>query len=529
MSVGSPLTAESGELSRAGTQQANPVARSDAVRLAAALVALGGCTILLGRWLHVSNAAIVSTTYLMVVLVVAATSRLAIAVITSVVAMLCLNFFFLPPVGTFTIADPQNWVALFAFLAVSLVASNLSAVARARTHEAIGRRDELARLFDLSRDVLMMTDSPEALSVLARTVARRFDLSFAAVAVPRDREWDIYEAGAHTIELERRELTTAFAAAQTSLEFDAHARTYSGHRTVTVDGRTVRLVPLRVGTKPIGILAAAGRPVEAGTLDTLAGVVAIAIERADLLEARKAGELSRQSEQLKTALLASIGHDLRTPLTAIRIAASNLTATELTPEDRLGQSQLILAEAERLTRLFENILDMARIDAGAVTAESRWTHPSEIVAAAREQVEHTLQDRELRVHIDRDLPVRLDPRLTATALAQLLENASQYSAPQSPIDVAARLSDDGLVIEVRDHGPGIAPLDLPHVFERFYRGEVAKPRAAGTGMGLWIVRGLLAVERGRVWAENHAEGGAQFTILVPVAVKTEHPVDPSHS
>ena len=504
-------------------QRTSTASRGDAVRLALALGALAGFTVILGPWLHVSNASIISTTYLMVVLVVAAASRLAIALITSLVAMLCLNFFFLPPVGTFTIADPHNWVALFAFLAVSLVASNLSAVARARTAEALGRRDELARMFDLSRDVLMMTEGREALSVLARAVARRFDLSFAAVAVPREREWDVYEAGEHTFELDTRELTNAFASAQASLEFDAHARTYAGHRTVTLGGRTVRLVPLRVGTKPIGILAAAGRPVEAGTLDTLAGVVAIALERADLLEERKAGELTRQSEQLKTALLASIGHDLRTPLTAIRVAASNLMTAELPPDDRLEQSQLILAEAERLTRLFENILEMARIDAGAVRSESRWTHPSEIIAAAQEQIEQTLRGRELRTDIDRDVPVRLDPRLTATALAHLLENASHYSPPGMPIDVSARLSDDELMLQVRDHGPGLAPQDLPHVFERFYRGGAAKARVSGTGMGLWIVRGLLAVERGRVWAENGQDGGAQFTIAVPVAVKPEEP------
>ena len=233
------------------------------------------------------------------------------------------------------------------------------------------------------------------------------------------------------------------------------------------------------GTKPIGILAAAGRPVEAGTLDTLAGVVAIAIERANLLEERKAGELTRQSEQLKTALLASIGHDLRTPLTAITVAASNLLAAELPAEDRLGQSQLILAEAERLRRLFQNILEMARIDAGAVSKEIRWTHPSEIVAAARTQVEHTLAGRELVITIDRDVPVHLDPRLTATALAHLLENASQYSPARSPIDVSARLSGEELVIEVRDHGPGIAPADLAHVFERFYRGETREDPCLG--------------------------------------------------
>jgi two-component system sensor histidine kinase KdpD len=476
-------------------------------------------TLVLAAWLHVSNAATVSVTYLLLVLLVAATSRLAVAVVTSIAAMLSLNFFFLPPVGTFTIADPHNWVALFAFLAVSLVASNLSAIARARTEEALGRRDELARLFDLSRDVLMMTDSREAISVLARSIVRRFDLEYAAIALPRSHDWDLFEAGGRTFQLDRRELTNAFATAQASLEFDAYARTYAGHRTMTVDGREIRIVPLRVGTKPIGLLAATGRPVEVGTLDTLGGVVAIAIERAQLLEERKAGELTRQSEELKTALLASLGHDLRTPLTAIRVAASNIKVPGLTAEDRREQSDLILAEVERLTRLFQNIIEMARLDAGAVAADVRWAHPSEIVAAAREQVEQTLGVHPVEVTIDPDVPVYLDPRLTATALAHLLENAAQYSPSDSTIHVGASLSDEGLVILVRDHGPGIAAADRPHLFDRFYRGAAARTRASGTGMGLWIVRGLLAVQQGRVWAEDCPDGGAQFTIVVPAAVK----------
>lgn len=493
--------------------------RSDPVRFVVALGAVALVTATLSLWLHASNTATVSTIYLLVVLVVAATSSLWVAIVTSVASMLCLNFFFLPPVGAFTIADPQNWVALFAFLAVSLVASNLSAVARARTEEAVGRRDELARLFDLSRDVLLMTESGEALSVLARAVARRFDLSFIAVAVPRGNEWDIHEAGLDTVQLDTRQLTTAFAAAQASLEFDAYSRTYAGHQTMTLDGRDIRLVPLRVGTKPIGLLAAGGRPVEPGTLDTLAGVVAIAIERAHLLEERKAGELTRQSEQLKTALLASIGHDLRTPLTAIRVAAANITGPELTGEERNDQRDVILAEVERLTRLFENILEMARIDAGAVTSQARWTYPSEIVAVARDQVEHALGGRKVTVSIEKDVPIKVDPRLTATALAHLLENAAQYTPQQSAIDITAGLSEEGAGFIVRDHGVGIAPTELPHVFERFYRGEASKGRASGTGMGLWIARGLLAIERGRVWAENCPDGGAQFTIMVPAAVR----------
>jgi len=494
-------------------------ARSERAQCVAAMIAVAAVTAVLSRWLRVSNATTVSTTYMMVVLLVAATSRLRVAVATSIASLLCLNFFFLPPVGTFTIADPQNWVALFAFLVVSLVASKLSAAARARAKEAIDRRDELARLFDLSRDVLQMTDAPEALAVLARSVARRFDLEFVAIALPRGSDWVLHHAGARSIELDRRQLSGAFAAAQATLEFDAHARTYAGHRTMTLDGDVVRLVPLRVGTKPIGILAASGRPVEPGTLDALAGVVAIAIERAQFLRERKAAELTRQSEQLKTALLASLSHDLRTPLTAIRVAAGNLDAPELAREERLEQRDLILSEIERLTRLFDNVLEMARIDSGAIASEARWTHPSEIISAARDQVERTLQAHKLEVVIDPDVPVRLDPRLTATALAHLLENAAQYSPPGSSIDVTARVADQGLTIRVRDHGPGIAPADLPHLFDRFYRGTAAKTRTSGTGMGLWIVRGLLAVEQGRAWVENSPGGGAQFTIAVPVDVK----------
>ena len=268
---------------------------SDGRRLALSLVGLAAVTFVYVRWLHVSNPTTVSMTFLVVVLVTAATSRLWVAIVTSLVAVLAFNFFFLPPIGTLTIADPHNWVALFAFLAVSLVASNLSAVARARTQEALGRRDELARLFDLSRDILVVTESREAITILARSLARRFDLDFAAIALPRAGEWEIFEAG-ESIALDTRQLAAAFATAQTSLEFDAYARTYAGHRELTIDGRTVRLVPLRVGTKPIGILAASGRPIEAGTLDTLGGVVAIAIERAQFLEERKGAELTRQSE-----------------------------------------------------------------------------------------------------------------------------------------------------------------------------------------------------------------------------------------
>jgi two-component system sensor histidine kinase KdpD len=499
-----------------------PFGRSgDMLRLAGALGAVAGVTLAFRQWLSDSNAATVSITLLLIVLIAAATSHFWVAVVTSVAAMLDINFFFLPPTGTLTIADPHNWVALFVFMAVSLVAGNLSAAARSRAQEAVARRDELARLFDLSRDVLLMNEGREAVAQLSHSIARRFDLEYVAIALPPgEGDWDIHEAGASTIDLDRAQLANVLAAAQTLLEFDAASRTYAGHRVTALGGHHVRLVPLRARTTPVGVLAAAGRPVEAGTLDALAGIAAIAIERASLLEARKAGELARQREELQTALLASLGHDLRTPLTAIRVAASNIRSRALSETERDEQSDLILSETEHLTRLFQDILDMARIDAGAVATEPRWAHPSEIVAAARDQVEHSLRQHVMDVQTESDALVRLDPRLTAAALAHVLENAAQYSPGGSAIRVLTKLQNHELVIEVLDRGSGIAPRDLAHLFDRFYRGDSGvRARASGTGLGLWIARGLLAAERGRIWADDHPRGGAQFTIAVPGEVR----------
>jgi two-component system, OmpR family, sensor histidine kinase KdpD len=492
---------------------------SNVLGLSVAGAAIAAITLGFHLILRLHNPTIAALTYLLIVLVTATRARLSVAVVASIVCVGCLNYFFMPPVGTFTIADPQNWVALVVFLAVSIVASNLSTSARDRAREADARRDEVARLFDLSRDVLLSTDSQQAIPQLATFVSRRFALDFVAICLPRSADWEIFDAGTLELDLDKRELSLAFAGAEQAVEFDAKARTYAGHRAMTVDGHRVSFVPLRVGTKAVGLLAASGRPVEAGTLDALAGVAAIAIERAQFLEERKAAALARQSEELKSALLASLGHDLRTPLAAIRVAASNLQASWLAEADRREQSDLILAEVERLSRLFQNILEMARIDAGALATDLRWVHPSEIVEAARDQVEHSLRRHPLVVDAESERLVQLDPRLTASALAHILENAAQYTPAGSPIGLRMTVSSDGLTVYVRDHGSGISPADLPHLFDRFYRGTEAKLRVSGTGMGLSIARGMLAVERGKIWAENCADGGAQFTMVVPAATR----------
>jgi len=459
----------------------------------------------------------VSLILLLIVLGTATIGRLRAAIVASVASMLSLNFFFLPPVGAFTIADPQNWIALFAFLVVSVIASNLSAAAQDRTREAIARRNEVTRLFDLTRDVLLTTETTGAIDALARHVARRFELSRIAICLPVDDGWRIHQGGAEEVDIDVNTLNMALAKARGIVEFDARQRAYGGHVRLA-NGNDISIVPLRHGTRAVGLLAASSSTIDIGTLDALAGVVAIAIERAQFLAERDAAELVQQKADLAATLLASLSHDLRTPLTAIKAAVENLRG-HLTAEERADQARAAASELDRLTRLFQDILDMARIDAAAIRVDRQWVTAADVVDAASAHVRHTLEGRALRVDSDSDMEVDIDPRLASVALSHILENAAQYSPSDREILVQAHIEPDGLHVSVTDRGPGLDPGELEHLFERFYRGHAARQTTFGTGMGLSITRGLLAAAGGRIWAENVA-GGAKFSIVVPGAVRT---------
>jgi two-component system sensor histidine kinase KdpD len=472
------------------------------------------------RFLPAVSPMTVALALLLVVLGAATLSRLLVAIVVSSVAMLVLNFFFLPPVGTFTIADPENWVALFAFLIVAVIASQLSAAAQERTREAVSRRNEVTRLFDLSRDVLLTTETTGGLEALARHISRRFELGRVAVCLPGDHKWEVYQGGETPVVVGEANLEKALASTRGVLEFDAHARAYGGHVTVTsAAGDSISLIPLRHGIKTIGVLTAVAPGVDLGTLDAVAGVAAIAIERVQFLREREAAEIVRQKADLAATLLASLSHDLRTPLTAIRVAVENLRQESLPLEARREQVRAALTELDRLTRLFQDILDMARIDAHGIVADRQWVTPAEIVDAATAHVRHALERRMVRVDAPSDAEVEVDPRLASAALAHVLENAAQYSPSGELISVKATAGAGGFEVSVTDHGPGLDPGELDHLFERFYRGRMARQSSFGTGMGLAITRGLLAAAGGRVWAENAPGAGARFTIVIPGATR----------
>jgi two-component system, OmpR family, sensor histidine kinase KdpD len=453
---------------------------------------------------------------LVVVLLVAAYARLWMAIVTAVVAMLVFNFFFLPPVGTLTIADPQNWVAFVAFVSAALIASQLSSAAHSRAREALASRNELARLFDLSRDVLLTGESSSTLDALARHITRRFELPSAAIFLRTTEQWRAHQGSEAALVIGEPQLEFALARAGQTLEFDARERAYGGQAVIEAAGGTsCTLVPLRLGTKPIGLFAAPAGVLNAGTLDAIAGLAAIAVERDQFLSERKAADLVRQQADFTSTLLASLSHDLRTPLTAIQVAMTNLDDPSLSAEARREQMELAQSELSRLSRLFRDILEMARIDSAALTPEREWVTGSDIIDATLANLQPELAGRPLKIDAETGRVAHVDPRLVSSALSHLVENAAQYSPAGTPIELKGWVDADGLHLSVTDHGPGLDPTELPRLFDRFYRGRREHARPAGTGMGLAITRGLLAVQEGRVWAENMPAGGARFSIAVP--------------
>ena len=328
------------------------------------------------------NPTIAALLFLLVVLATATSAHLRVSIGISVAAMLAFNYFLLPPFHTLTIADPQNWVALFVFVVVAVIASQLSAAVRQRASEAEARKQEVTRLFDLSRDILLTTDSERAIADVARYVARRFELETIAICLPTADGWDVHQGGDRSVEPTREQLDHALARLRGPLEYDARQRAYGGHLVVgdhATGGDTGSASTGCEARWDTGDRGRAARPGDARR------------PRRCRRDSDRAGELPGRTQEgrdvsqradLASALLASFSHDLRTPVTSVRVAVTNLLDAALPPEERRAQAQVALQELDRLTRLFQDILDMARIDAAAVNPDRHWVSPSDVVEAA---------------------------------------------------------------------------------------------------------------------------------------------------
>ena len=447
--------------------------------------------------LHV-NPTTVALMFLVVVLLASAYWGLRYAVLLALGATAAFNFFFLPPIKTFTIADPQNWVALFAFLVTALVASNLAERARREAERAKGRRREVERLYGLSQRLLTSENVLELLDALPRYVRDTFSLG--SVAVIAGDNPSIY----------RSSLDAAFD--ETVLR-----STLLRGEPITQAG--VSYVPLRLGMRTVGALAVSGDELSRETLDAVGSLVGLAIERARALEALSKHHAEQEHERLRSALLDSVTHEFRTPLTSIKASVTTLVSgATLDDQGRRELLTVIDEETDRLNRLVGEAAEMGQLDAGMFQLDLQPHSIEDALRPALDDAEPSLENHPVEVMAAADLPtVRMDVQRIREVLMHLLENAGKYSPPGSPIKITAEVKGDRLVISVADRGPGIDSFEQNLIFEKFYRGANQRYTAPGTGMGLAIAKVIVEAHGGTIGVVSQLGSGSVFSFSLPIS------------
>jgi two-component system sensor histidine kinase KdpD len=468
------------------------------VRWALSICALGGIVLVFHYWLRV-NQTTVALALLLLILVLAAEFGLRYAVVISILATACYNFFFLPPAGTFTIADPQNWLALFAFLSTSILASRLSQRARDEANEARAHQRELEVLFRLSRELLQSENVGTLLAVIPAAVASVTNArSSALYLLGEDRIYRAGQGSVSDVELPHlRELASSLVNARN-------------------EGDDVQ-IPLRSGARPTGLLLVRHTQLSAETSDAIGGLVSLSIDRARALESIAREEGVKESERLRTLMIDSITHELRTPLTAIKGAATALLAESGSSPDGHELLTIINEESDHLNQLIAEAVEMAQLDAQQVQMHFESVNLSDLLNSAREACSWIEEQHSLTIDVDKGIQVRADPVFLAKVFCNLLDNAAKYSKAGSPIRVSAERRNQTVAISFADRGEGIEPLEQSLIFERFYRGRSQSGRMHGTGMGLPISRAIVLTHGGDIDVVSQREQGSVFTVTIPAA------------
>jgi two-component system, OmpR family, sensor histidine kinase KdpD len=414
--------------------------------------------------------------YVFPVLAAAIAFGVAYSVVVSVASMLAFNWFFLPPVHTFTLADSRNWFALAVYLVTAMVVSSLTARSRSRAVDAERREQETAVIADLATSLLGGMLIEQELDRVAGRSARVLGATTARIELGPPRPPP---------------------AGESPLELRAAGRL--------------------VGTLYVDEQADVPPAAQRRFLPALSSLLAVALDRERLAEQALEAEALRRSDTTKTAVLQAVSHDFRSPLTAIRTAVDGLQdpALELTDEDRDGLLETIQVETGRLTRLVSNLLDLSRLQANAAEpAQELWTADS-LIAQALAGLDE--RGHEVQVHVPSDLPpVRIDPVHAQRILVNLLENAIRHSPPGEPVTVRGSATRQEVLLRVIDRGPGIPAADLERIFEPFTTGDGGGGNGARAGLGLAIARGFAQANGGRLWAESQPAQGASFALALPV-------------
>ena len=470
-----------------------------AARWFSTLAALAGIVLIYRRWFHV-NPTTVALTLVLFILMIAARLGLRYAVVVSVVATACYNYYFLPPVGTFVISDAENWLALFAFLTTGVIGSRLSQKARDEADRALKRQRELELLFAVSRDLLQtqnVADLVNALPTLINAAARAAGSTLYLLDGDR-----MYQAGVQQ---------------NTAIEIP-HLR----QSALTLTSPQVLpthevYIPLRVGVRPRGLLRLSEVQLSNDTLQAIGGLASIAIDRAQALEDVARGEATKEGERLRTLILDSITHELRTPLTSIKGATGTLlTEQSVSIQDRQELLTIVDEEADKLNRLIGQVVEMAQIETQEVRMNFSVAALSQIVETASKSCAWVFSTHPVNVQVPPILKVYADAEMVGKVLCNLLENAAKYSEPDSPIFLSAEERDGMVVTSVADRGVGIESSEQDLIFDRLYRSRLQNLQVAGTGMGLAISRAIVEANHGSLRVTSQVGHGSVFNFSLPI-------------
>ncbi len=468
------------------------------LQFVAALLLILAITFIYRRILVV-NATTVALTYLLIILAVSTIWGIAVSVVSSVVAMLLFNYFFLPPVGKLTVADPQNWVALIAFLVVAVLASQLSNRARQQADAASARRREIEKLYGFSRSLLESGNVMELLNRIPAQIVNSFEVGGAAIYLAEKQK--VYRSGP----------------AIPLLDLDTLKEIATRDEPVFDSANGLSFIAVRLGLRPIGSLGISGAPLSRETLEAIATLIAIAMERARAVEQLGQTEAAREGEQLRTALLDAVTHALRTPLTSIKASVTNLLSQHSLSEDQRRELLTIInEESDRLNRLVGEAGEMATLDAGEVELRKESRSIEDVINAALEQCKNNLGRRRVDIRIAPGLPrVLADVARAREALVHLIDNANRYSPAEQPIVITADRDGDFVSVSVADRGAGIDSLEQSLIFQKFYRGRDQRYAIEGTGMGLPIAKAIVEAHGGTISVTSQLGQGSVFTFTLP--------------
>jgi len=441
----------------------------------------------------------VALTLLLLVLFLAARWGLRYAVVTSIAATLAYNYYFLPPIGTLTISDPENWLTIFVFLVVAVVGSRLSERAREEAEDARRRQRDLEVLYGLSRQLLQAENVAGLLNAISPAImlVTRAD-AIVLYLLDGDRR---YMAG------ESSEI------AMDDIGLRQLAQTMPAAETVGTQAR----IPLRVGVRPRGLLVINGVRLSAETLEAIGGLISASMDRAQALEDVTRGEAAKESERLRSLMIDSITHELRTPLTAIKAAASTLLLPkQLDAEEQRELLTVIDEESDRLNQLVSEAVEMAQLDTQEVHMTFAPTAVGGLVEQALSNCSSLLDAREVKVDLPSLPPVMADADFITKVLTNLVENAAKYSGVGTPIRISAERKDGRVTVSVADRGIGIDLSEQSLIFERFYRASVPSQQTWGTGMGLAISRAIIDAHHGTLAVTSQLGEGSVFSFTLPV-------------